>query len=138
MLVEQPLALLMMRKAETWIAFMRNLYNYTYYQQCQRAWQDYMIREELAAVRKAQKGGVQLSRYDVERIRRQRRDEILANAIEPPKVEGFEFFVVGTPNSSVPTPQLIAVGFYDPTSNEMEMAPWDEVQPYLHAGAESA
>ena len=130
MFVEQPLALLMMRKAETWIAFMQNLYNYTYYQQCQRAWQDYMIREELAAVRKAQKGGVQLSRYDIERIRRQRRDEILANAIEPPKVEGFEFFIVGE--------KLIAVGFYDPDKGDMEMAPWDEVQPYLHAGAESA
>ena len=102
MFVEQPLALLMMRKAEMWVAFLQNLYLYTYYQQCQRAWNDYMIREELAAVRKAQKsvdkqkkGGVQLSRHDIERIRRQRREEILQSDIQPPKVEGFEFFIVG-------------------------------------------
>ena len=107
----------MMRKAEMWVAFLQNLYLYTYYQQCQRAWNDYMIREELAAVRKAQKGGVQLSRHDIERIRRQRRDEILQSDIQPPKVEGFEFFIVGT------SPDLIAVGYYDPEKDTIEMAP---------------
>ena len=117
MFVEQPLALLMMRKAEMWVAFLQNLYLYTYYQQCQRAWNDYMIREELAAVRKAQKGGVQLSRHDIERIRRQRRDEILQSDIQPPKVEGFEFFIVEK------SAALIAVGYYDPEKDTIEMAP---------------
>ena len=132
MFVEKPLALLMMRKAEMWVAFLQNLYLYTYYQQCQRAWNDYVIREELAAVRAAQKsvdkqkkGGVQLSRYDVERIRRQRREEILQSDIQPPKVEGFEFFIITPPTN------LIAVGYYDPEKNAMEMAPWEEVAPYL-------
>ena len=137
MFVEQPLALLMMRKAEMWVAFIQNLYLYTYYQQCQRAWNDYMIREELAAVRKAQKsvdkqkkGGVQLSRYDVERIRRQRREEILQSDIQPPKVEGFEFFVVGE--------KVIAVGYYDPEKDTIEMTPWEEVAPLLRGGEASA
>ena len=164
MFVEQPLALLMIRKAEMWVAFLQNLYLYTYYQQCQRAWNDYMIREELAAVRKAQKsvdkqkkGGVQLSRYDVERIRRQRREEILQSDIQPPKVEGFEFFVVGTtfhlsrgntkgsdqttpapPTQEGNNPSLIAVGYYDPEKDTIEMAPWDEVAPLLRGSEASA
>ena len=171
MFVEQPLALLMMRKAEMWVAFLQNLYLYTYYQQCQRAWNDYMIREELAAVRKAQKsvdkqkkGGVQLSRYDVERIRRQRREEILQSDIQPPKVEGFEFFIVGSgianadisdgrianspersdafPNAAEPNKgicnALIAVGYYDPEKDTIEMAPWDEVAPLLRGSEASA
>jgi hypothetical protein len=124
MFIEQPLALLMMRKAERWQNFVQNLYLYTYYQQCQRAWQDYMIREELAAVRKAAKGG-ELSRYDVERIRRARREEIVQSDMEAPKVEGFEFFIITPPTT------LIAVGYYDPEKNAMEMAPWEEVAPYL-------
>ena len=132
MFIEQPLAVLMMTDADHWFHFIQNLYLYTYYNQCQQAWADYLLREELAAVRsaqigsdKAKKGGVQpLSRYDVERIRRQRRDEIVQSDMPAPKVEGFEFFLVSDA-------QLIAVGYYDPDTDGIEMAPWDEIAPLI-------
>ena len=142
MFIEQPLAVLMMKDADHWFHFIQNLYLYTYYNQCQQAWADYLLREELAAVRSAQigsdkakrsalplgsseKGGVQpLSRYDVERIRRQRRDEIVQSDMPAPKVEGFEFFLVSDA-------QLIAVGYYNPDTDGIEMAPWDEIAPLI-------
>ena len=132
MFIEQPLAVLMMTDADHWFHFIQNLYLYTYYNQCQQAWHDYLLREELAAVRSAQlsgdkekKGGVQpLSRYDVERIRRQRRDEITQSDMPAPKVEGFEFFLVSDA-------QLIAVGYFNPDTDGIEMAPWDEIAPLI-------
>lgn len=151
MFIEQPLAVLMMQDAEKWQNFIQNLYLYTYYGQCQQAWADYMLREELAAVRKAQTaaaGTIQLSRYDIERIRSQRRDEILQSDIEPPKVEGFEFFLISEKELNHPAPSpaphrggetsapehravLIAVGWYDPEREQIEMAPWSEIAPLV-------
>ena len=151
MFIEQPLAVLLMKDAEKWQNFIQNLYLYTYYAQCQQAWADYMLREELAAVRKAQTaaaGTIQLSRYDIERIRRQRRDEILQSDIEPPKVEGFEFFLISEKELNHPAPgpaphrggetpasehqaELIAVGYYDPEREQIEMAPWNEIAPLI-------
>ena len=156
MFIEQPLAVLMMTDADHWFHFIQNLYLYTYYNQCQQAWTDYLLREELAAVRsesekvrksEGKKGGVQtLSRYDVERIRRQRRDEIVQSDMPAPKVDGFEFFLVQTTPASSrsasplgsprtqegnPAGHLIAVGYYDPDTDGIEMAPWDEIAPLI-------
>ena len=55
MLIAEPLATIFMQTAEKWQAFIQNLYRWTYYQQCQEAWEKYFEREELAAVRKALK-----------------------------------------------------------------------------------
>ena len=144
MFIEQPLAVLMMASADKWQNFIQNLYLYTYYGQCQQAWADYMLREELAAVRAAQtaaKGTIQLSRHDIERIRRQRRDEIVQSDMPAPKVEGFEFFIVGIANADISggrianapehAPSLIAVGYYDPERDSIEMAPWSEIAPLV-------
>ena len=55
MLIAEPLATIFMQTAEKWQAFIQNLYRWTYYQQCQEAWEKFFEREELAAVRKALK-----------------------------------------------------------------------------------
>lgn len=140
LLIMQPLALLMMRSAETWQNFIRNVYLWTYQQQAERAWDDYFQREELAAVRRAMDKARQEGRDDlfrgeqgrqaVERIKRARRQEIAQSELEPPKVEPFEFFIL--PDTTEAAPKPIAVGWFDPEHDSQELAPWSEVEPLLH------
>jgi hypothetical protein len=71
-----------------------------------------------------------LSRADVERIRLAARQQVAESDIEPPKVEPFEMFIV---EDTVDAKQkIIAVGFFDPETNDMELAPWSEIAPLLH------
>ena len=52
--ITQPLAsLLMARGADAWINSIHTIYQYTYLRQSQKAWDEYMQREELTAVREA-------------------------------------------------------------------------------------
>lgn len=133
--IEQQLAALMLRNAESWQNFIQNCYLWLYYREVQTAWEDFMLNEELKAVRKAKQGSkTALSRKDVERIRRARRDEILQSDMEPPKIQGFEFFIV-RPTSAVPEDRketdpvghLVAVGHYDPSTEQMEMTLWQDL-----------
>ena len=131
--IAQSLAVLMIRDAESWVAFVTNVYQWIYYQQAQEAWNGHFLKEELSAVRKASMGEdhttVQLSRADVERIRLAARQQIAESDIEPPKVEPFEMFIV---EDTVETkPKIIGVGYFDPETNDMELAPWSEVEPLL-------
>lgn len=149
LLIDSSLALLMMKDADSWSNFMQNVFLWLYYSESQAAWEDYMQKEELAAVRKfmAGKPHSTLSRGDIDRIREARRQEIIQSDMEPPKVEGFEFFIVKPPvlnenknenekPSGQPVGQLVSVGHYDPETGQMEMALWRDVEPLLKAGAE--
>lgn len=143
--ITQPMAALMMvHGADGWVQSVHNIYEYTRFLQTQKAWEDYMQREELAAVRKAIKAmdngqwimdndgakpNSQLSREDIERIKRSRRAEIAITDMEPPKVEPFEFLII--PNSTEAKVEPIAIGHYDPSTGQMEVATWDEVKPLL-------
>ena len=55
--IAQSLASLMLAKgAEAWTSFVQNIYLYHYFNQCSDAWQQYIQKQELAAVRKASEG----------------------------------------------------------------------------------
>ena len=131
--IAQSLAILMMKDAESWVNFITNVYQWLYYQQAQEAWNAHFLKEELAAVRKASVGDnhetVQLSRADVERIRLAARQQVAESDIEPPKIEPFEFFIVQDTTDAAA--KLIAVGYFNPETNDMELAPWSEIQPLL-------
>lgn len=154
--IAQSLALLMMKDAESWVNFIQNVYLWLYYQQAQQAWADHMLKEELAAVRRAARdtGGTvpsvmsptsqeglspsvspapeernPLSRADIERIRLAARQQVAESDIEPPKVEPFEMFIVEDTVDA--KPKIIAVGYFDPETNDMELAPWSEVEPLI-------
>ena len=116
---------------------------------CQKAWNDYFLREELKAVRNAEKHYASLTRADVERIRNARRVEILQTDMKPPRLDGFEFFIVAPPDlshtdniekssanghqaSNDPVGQLTAVGHYDPETDNMEMALWSAIEPLVN------
>ena len=131
--ISQSLAVLMMKDAESWVNFVTNVYQWLYYQQAQEAWNAHFLKEELAAVRQASVEGnhetVQLSRADIERIRLAARQQVAESDIEPPKVEPFEMFIVEDTVDA--KPRIIAVGYFNPETDETELAPWSEVQPLL-------
>lgn len=133
--ITQSLAALMLANGpEAWTAFVQNVYLYHYYQQCQTLWDSYIQREELAAVRKAsESANPPLTRSDAERIRLAARQRILDSDIEPPKVQPFEFFIIRTTVNA--RPDLIAVGYFDPETDDQEIAPWSEVSELVRADA---
>lgn len=136
--ITQSLALLMMKDAESWVSFVQNVYQWLYWQQAQDAWNAHFLKEELAAVRAAGadrgRQGAQLSRADVERIRLAARQQVAEGDIEPPKVEPFEFFIVQETTDAAA--KLIAVGYFDPETNDMELAPWSEISALVRPSAE--
>lgn len=131
LLIAEPLALLMMKDAESWQTFIgQSCYLWLYNRECNAAWDAYMQREELAAVRHAMTDAARehktLSRMDVDRIKRSRRNEIAQSEVEPPRVKPFEFFIVRDTKEA--QEQLVAVGTFDPQADTIEMATWEEVR----------
>ena len=142
--IDSSLALVMMAKgADSWTCFLQNVYLWLYSRLCDQAWADFLQSEELKAVREYTSQlstlNSQLKRSDIDRIREARRSEILLSDMEPPHVEPFEFFIVAPPTKDGSVPpmptdpvgHLIAVGHYDPETDHIEMASWDDVRPLL-------
>ena len=73
-----------------------------------------------------------LSRQDIDRIRLARRQQIAFSDMEPPKVEPFEFFII--PLSTDAKVEPLAVGYYDPNTGQMDVAPWSDVKQLLKDG----
>lgn len=139
--------LLLSKGAGGWVNSIHSIYQYVYFKQTQEAWEMFMRKEELKAVRKAIATGTgtltgtktktkkgkgatpSLTRDDIERIKQSRRAEIVASDMEPPKVKPFEFFII--PNSTEAKVEPIAIGYYDPSTGEMEVATWEDVKAYL-------
>ena len=135
--IAQPLALVLMQKgAEGWVRSVHHIYNYTTMRAYQQGCAEAMQREELAAVRRASeelkvkseklrvKG--ELTRDDVERIRRSRRMELTQGDMPEVKVEPFEFFII--PDSTAPQVEPLAVGWFNPETGEMDVAAWEDVK----------
>lgn len=133
--IEADLAVLFLQDAQRWTAFIHNTYQWLYYLESQTAVEDYFHQEELKAVREQLNQHPDLSRSDIDRIRRARRAEIMQSDVPTPKVEPFEFFIVRSDEPSTAAAQasgrLIAVGHYDPDTQHMEIAPWEDIQPLL-------
>lgn len=134
--IEADLAVLFMQDAKRWVAFIHNTYLWLYYTLSQQQTEDYFHQEELRAVREQLNETPDLSREDIDRIRRRRRAEIAQSEVEMPRVEPFEFFVVRadattTKDDGTEVGRLVAVGHYDPASEDMEIAAWEEVRDLL-------
>lgn len=133
--IEADLAVLFLQDAQRWTAFIHNTYIWLYYQECQTKIEDFFHQEEIKAVREQLNHGAKLSREDIDRIRRNRRAEIVQSEIKTPEVEPFEFFIVRTDAVTIQqeqnTGKLVAVGHYDPSTNQMEIASWEDVAPLL-------
>lgn len=128
--IAQPFALLLMANgADGWISSIHAIYQYTYLRQSQQAWEDYLQKEELAAVREALSKNPKLQRTDIDRIKWSRRQQVALSDMEPPKVEPFEFFII--PDSTEAVVEPIAVGSYNPATGQMEVATWDDVKQLI-------
>ena len=143
--ITQPVAsLLMSHGADAWVQSVHNIYNYVHFLQTQQAWDEYMQKEELKAVRDAMQAAKEhqpsaishqpssISRSDIDRIRLARRQQIAFSDMEPPKVEPFEFFII--PLSTEAKVEPLAVGYFDPNTSEMNVATWDDVKALLKDG----
>lgn len=143
--ITQPVASLLMSKGtDAWVQSVHNIYNYVHFLQTQQAWDEYMQKEELKAVRDAMQTAKEhqpsavshhpssISRSDIDRIRLARRQQIAFSDMEPPKVEPFEFFII--PLSTEAKVEPLAVGYYDPNTGQMDVATWSDVQQLLKDG----
>ena len=142
--IDSNLALLMMRDVDSWQHFIGGVYTWLYGRECNRAWDEFMDKEGLKAVREYMARMPKektLSRQDIDRIREARRMEIAQSDMEPPKIEGFEFFIIAPPDLQADVPndsvvgKLISVGHYDPATDHMEMALWSDVAPLVKQNA---
>jgi len=126
--IAQSLAALFLTDAERWVAFVGNVHQWLYLRLCSEAWEEFMQQEELKAVREALKKDSALSRMQIDAIKTARRREIAFSDMEPPKVEAFEFVIIREDDSPA---EPLAVGHYDPSTGQMEVATWDEVKPLI-------
>ena len=137
--IEADLAVLFLQDAQRWTAFIHNTYQWLYYNLAQQTMEDYFHQQELKAVREQLNQTPELSRADIDRIRRHRRAEIIQSDVPAPKVEPFEFFIVRSDEPSTAATQatgrLIAVGHYDPDTQHMEIAQWDDIKDLLQTKA---
>ena len=143
--IEEPLAMMMMTSARMWQNFLQNCFTWLYWRQCSEAWDNFILKEEMKAVRRTKKKTPVLTKRDVERIRYARRQEIAQGDMEPPRVEPFEFFVVRAAITSqqtgqndkaaqVPGGEIMAVGNYNPETEQVEMASWEDVKGFVVKG----
>lgn len=128
--IDESLARLMLRNADSWTNFINNLYLWQYSHLCEQAWNDFFLQEELKAVReyKRKHKGRVVGRQEVQRIREARRAEIAQSDMLAPKIEDFEFFIV---SHTVNDASVQAVGHYDGETGRIEMALWEEVEPLI-------
>lgn len=140
--IEEPLAVLMMTNARMWKNFLQNCFTWLYWRQCSEAWDHFILKEEMKAVRRTRAKTPLLTKRDVERIRYARRQEITQGDMEPPRVEPFEFFVIRATvtqqqteqkkaTEQVPGGEIMAVGNYNPETEQVEMATWEEVKGFV-------
>lgn len=144
----EPLAILMIENEDKWKNFLQNVGYWQMYNSQQEAWDCYMHNEELKAVRKAKKTYAVLTKADIERIRRNRRNEITSEEIPVPEIKPFELFIIGDSyegSISAITKEktdrakksgnadncIIAVGEFNPMTGHVDMALWKDVQNAL-------
>lgn len=146
--IAEPLAILMIQKEQGWVAFLQNVAYWQYYKEVQDSWDSYIRNEELKAVRRAKRKYAMLTKKDIERIRRQRRSEVQEAEKSAIDIKPFELFILGdnyegsylqvseeTTNAAKESKEaanhVIAVGDYNPITQQVNMALWKDVQSAL-------
>ena len=134
--IMQPLAIIMMRNAESWRNFLTNCYLWQSYNLMLEAHEHTITRLEGEALRKAKRQYAVLTKADAERIRRSVRDEYEASNT-PAKIEAFEFYVIADNPHPIPRTEeqdaeqrgdITLVGYFDPDTGQLEQVPWKELR----------
>lgn len=139
LLIARPLAVLMMKNEKTWRNFLTNCYLWQSYNLMLEAHEHAIIRLESEAIRKAKKKYAVLTNADTERIRRAVRDEYTGSGVSA-KINAFEFYVIADTTNPMPRTNeddaqekggIVAVGSYDPDTEKLEIASWDEIKTFM-------
>lgn len=139
LLIAQPLAVLMMKDEKTWRNFIDNCYLWQSYNLMLEAHNKALNNLESKAIREAKKKYAVLTKADTERIRRAVRDEYTGSGISA-KINAFEFYVIADTTNPMPRTNeddaqekggIVVVGSYDPDTEKLEIASWDEIKTFM-------
>lgn len=134
--IMQPLAIIMMRNADSWRNFLTNCYLWQSYALMLEAHEHAIHRLESEAIRKAKRQYAVLTKADTERIRRGVREQYEASNT-PAKIEAFEFYVIADNKNPVPRNEeqdaeqrgdITLVGSFNPETGQLEQVPWKELR----------
>ena len=134
--IMQPLAIIMMRNAESWRNFLTNCYLWQSYNLMLEAHEHTITRLESEAIRKAKRQYAVLTKADTERIRRSVREQYEASNT-PAKIEPFEFYVIADNPHPIPRTEeqdaeqrgdITLVGYFNPETQQLEQVPWKELR----------
>jgi hypothetical protein len=84
--------------------------------------------EQRKAVNARIEQGVKVNPGELDRIRRAVREQIESDAVQPPKIESFEFFVINDHVEGDAKAAITYVGEYNPDTENFVMAAWDDVK----------
>ena len=139
--IAEPLAIVMMNTSETWKGFLSNVFLWQTYLRQMEAWENARINAESRALRKAKAKVGELSKDEMDRIRRAADNDLNEGKVKPPKIEAYEVFIIGDTTPPLRTAddhteaeakgQIVAVGTYDPETERTEMAMWEDVKRNL-------
>jgi len=127
--VAEPLAIVMLgRGADYWQRFLNNTYLYLMNKLMAEAWDKHVRDEQRKAVNARIEQGVKVNPGELDRIRRAVREQIESDAVQPPKIEPFEFFVINDHVEGDAKAAITYVGEYNPDTENFVMAAWDDVK----------
>ena len=116
---------------DAWRNFLGNVYNWQYFRESNAAWQSHTLKVEMHAVQEAKRtADHKLTEQELIRIKQKARDKMAATDVQPPKPDGFEFFVVDTATNTEESSPIVVVGNYDP-ENGFQMTDWNSVKDKL-------
>lgn len=127
LLVAESLAVLVMNiGSEGWKHFLRNIFMWQFFNEQNAAWESYFLDVEKAAIRQARKVTPIMNKMQIQQIRQSARAKVQKDAIAPPKIKPFEFFILRESDKEC---DLVAIGRYNPESSqsEIEMELWETV-----------
>lgn len=137
--IAEPIAVVMIGQGwERWRNFLNNVYLYQMNLLLQEQWNSYVISEQNKAVKKRRQEVVILPKSEAERIRRAVRDNIQPDAVKLPPIETFEFFVIADVVDDAARKAISYVGEYDPDTEALVMAPWEDVRVAVEQAKKNA
>lgn len=132
--IAEPLALVMLGKGRTaWCNFLQNLYLHRSFQLQLEANEKRIQEAQSKAVKDRVSTGVPVKTGEMDRIRRAVRDGFEHEVSPVEKIETFEFVVIEDHPQGDAHAKVTIVGEYNPETNMIDMAPWEDVQAAINA-----
>lgn len=127
-----PLASVMIgRGMEGFRCFLDNVFLYHSKKEMDREYRRVLIDRERKAIKDRIATGDAVKPGELDSIRRAVRDTLQYDDITPPRIEPFEFFVVSDSIKGYSEAEISFVGSYNPDTERVDMASWDDVQAIL-------